>query len=154
MKTCPPAEQIFLLVKTNKQTKCVFSEGSKRWTSIVKYSQASFHLNALHRRCLSWLLTYCTEKAALIQQQFTENSLPVPLLWQFSSTCPFRRLVPGPVWVMSKISKMFFCFVLLCFYFFPPSFLMDKRVSQKSVASKKPPTADSRTELVRQHFCP
>lgn len=57
------------------------------------------------------------ENATLMQEQLTENLLPVPLPWQFSSTRPFRRLAAGPVWVMSKISKMFLCFVLLCLYF-------------------------------------
>lgn len=104
---------------------------------MVKYSQASFHLNALHWCRLSWPLTYCTKNAALIQQQFTENLLRVPLLWQFSSTYTFRRLVPGPVWVVSKISEMFYVLFCSVFIFYFSISLNGKKESLKRVLPAK-----------------
>lgn len=117
MKTCPPAEQILLFVKIKaKQFFCSLRVQNYKLPLWNTHNRLVFI--SLHRCCLSRLLTYCTENTTQTQEQFTENLLPVPLPWQFSSTCPFRRLAAGPVWVMSEISKMFFCFVLLCFYIF------------------------------------
>lgn len=137
MKTCPPAEQFLLFVKI--KAKRIFCSLRVQNYKLPLWNTHRLVFISLHRCCLSWLLTYCTKNATLIQEQFTENLLPVPVPWQFSSKCPLRRLAAGPVWVMPKISNMFFVFVLLCFYIFFPSFLEDewKKESLKRVLLAK-----------------
>lgn len=132
----PPAEQIFLFVKI--KTKPKFCP--------LRAKNDKLSLWNTHRLVL--ISTHCTDVVShdcwltvpktlrLTRQQLTENLLLVPLLWQFSSTCPFRRLVPGPVWVVSKI--IIFCFVLLCCVFiFSPLFLNGRKSLSKECCRQK-----------------